>query len=132
MLKTLIAALAVVAAALPAHADPSGTWQREDGSSRIRIAPCGQAFCGSLTWMRTPRSDTQNPNEAQRSRPLVGTRIFYEMRANGANRWSGQAYNPEDGRTYAGNMTLSGNRLTTQGCVMGGMICRSVNWTRLN
>jgi uncharacterized protein (DUF2147 family) len=62
----------------------------------------------------------------------VGQRVFYEMAPNGANKWSGKAFNPEDGRTYSGTMTLSGSSLTTAGCVLGGMICRSVNWSRVN
>ena len=41
-------------------------------------------------------------------------------------------FNPEDGKTYTGKMSLSGGTLTTQGCAMGGMICKSSTWTRSN
>ncbi|MBM3609602.1 MAG: DUF2147 domain-containing protein, partial [Alphaproteobacteria bacterium] len=41
-------------------------------------------------------------------------------------------FNPEDGRNYTGKMTLSGARLTTSGCVMGGRVCRSMGWRRVN
>ncbi|MCA3669646.1 MAG: DUF2147 domain-containing protein, partial [Methylobacterium sp.] len=34
--------------------------------------------------------------------------------------------------TYSGKMTLSGNALTTAGCIAGGWICRSVSWSRTN
>jgi uncharacterized protein (DUF2147 family) len=27
-------------------------------------------------------------------------------------------------------MTLSGDHLTTAGCVLGGLICKSMSWTR--
>ena len=37
----------------------------------------------------------------------------------------------EDGKTYTGKMTLSGNTLTTAGCVMS-VICKSATWTRSN
>lgn len=53
------------------------------------------------------------------------------MKPNGANSWSGSAFNPEDGKTYTGKMTLSGNTLTTAGCVMS-VICKSAIWTRSN
>ncbi|WP_442753918.1 DUF2147 domain-containing protein [Methylocystis sp. JAN1] len=49
----------------------------------------------------------------------------------GENRWSGHAFNPEDGRIYSGAMTLSGNCLTTSGCVLGGLICKTVSWSRV-
>ena len=51
---------------------------------------------------------------------------------SGPNTWTGNAFNPEDGKTYSGKMTLSGNTLTTSGCVLGGVICRSVTWRRVN
>ena len=126
VLTLLIASTAIAAA------DPTGNWQRSDGTSRIRIAPCGNALCGTVIWTNVPRTDQHNPNASLRSRSVIGLRVFFDMRPNGENRWSGQAYNPEDGRTYRGNMTLSGQRLTTQGCVLGGIICRSASWSRMN
>ncbi len=98
-----------------------GTWERDTGASRVRFTKCGEALCGSLSWLK----DTDGPAK-------VGQRIFYDMKPNGANKWSGSAFNPEDGKTYSGTMTLSGNTLTTAGCVMGGLICRSVKWNRSN
>jgi uncharacterized protein (DUF2147 family) len=51
---------------------------------------------------------------------------------NGANTWSGKAFNPLENKTYMGKMTLSGSSLTTSGCIMGGMMCKDMNWTRSN
>jgi uncharacterized protein (DUF2147 family) len=109
-----------------------GNWQRSDGTSRMRVAPCGNALCGTITWTDQPRTDQHNPNPELRSRPTVGLRVFFDMRPSGDSRWSGQAYNPEDGGTYSGTMSVSGTTLTTQGCVLGGMICRSTTWNRIN
>ena len=113
-------------------ADPSGIWLRENGASRVRFAACGSALCGTIVWLKEPGLDKNNPNEGQKSRSLVGTRVFYDMAPNGENKWSGKAYNPEDGRTYSGNMTLSGDSLSTQGCALAGLICRTVTWSRAN
>ncbi|SDF25568.1 DUF2147 domain-containing protein [Bosea robiniae] len=101
--------------------DVVGTWERDTGASRVRFTKCGEAICGSLSWLK----ETNGPAK-------VGQRIFYDMKPNGANKWSGSAFNPEDGKTYSGTMTLSGSTLTTAGCVMGGLICRSVKWNRMN
>ena len=136
MKALLIAAVATVGALVatpaPAQAPAAvGNWERDDGTSRIRIAPCGQALCGTVTWTNAPRLDERNPDPALRSRSTVGIQILSGMRPNGENRWSGQAYNTEDGQTYSGNMSVSGTTLTTQGCVLGGLICRSVNWRRI-
>jgi uncharacterized protein (DUF2147 family) len=106
---------------VPAFAeDVIGTWVRDTGASRVRFEKCGDAVCGSLVWLK-PGADPS---------AKVGQKIFYDMKPNGANSWSGSAFNPEDGKTYTGKMTLSGNTLSTSGCVMGGLICKSANWTR--
>lgn len=101
--------------------DVAGTWLRESGASRVRFAKCGEAMCGTLAWLK----DTNGPAK-------VGQRIFYDMKPSGDGKWSGSAFNPEDGKTYSGTMTLAGDRLTTSGCVLGGLICRSVTWNRAN
>jgi uncharacterized protein (DUF2147 family) len=116
------AALGLLASVSAAAAqEVVGTWERDTGASRVRFSKCGEALCGSLSWLK----DTNGPAK-------VGQRIFYDMKPNGANKWSGSAFNPEDGKTYSGTMTLSGSTLTTAGCVMGGLICRSVKWNRMN
>ena len=40
------------------------------------------------------------------------------------------AFNPEDGKRYTAKLTLSGDHLVTAGCVLGGLICQSFDWTR--
>ena len=116
------AALLAMSGAAPAAAqDVAGVWLRDTGASKVRFARCGDAICGTLSWLK----DTSGPAK-------VGQRIFYDMKPAGPGKWSGSAFNPEDGKTYTGTMTLSGNALTTSGCVLGGLICRSVQWARAN
>ena len=115
-------ALGLSVVALPALAqDATGTWLREGGTSKVRISPCGGALCGTTVWLK----DSSGPSK-------VGMRVFYDMKPAGEGSWKGSAFNPEDGKTYSGKMSLSGNSLTTSGCVMGGLICKSVSWTRAN
>jgi uncharacterized protein (DUF2147 family) len=53
------------------------------------------------------------------------------MKPAGPNKWSGQIYNADDGKTYAGNVSVSGPaNLKVEGCV-GGALCGSENWTRV-
>lgn len=117
-----LAALGMLAGITTARAqEVVGVWERDTGASRVRFSKCGEALCGSLSWLK----DQNGPAK-------VGQRIFYDMKPNGENKWSGSAFNPEDGKTYSGTMTLTGSSLTTAGCVMGGLICRSVKWNRAN
>ena len=121
-MRVALAALSMLAGVVAATAqEVTGVWQRDTGASRVRFSKCGEALCGTISWLREQSGPAK-----------VGQRIFYDMKPNGANTWSGSAFNPEDGKTYAGTMTLSGGTLTTAGCVMGGLICRSVKWTRMD
>lgn len=117
-------ALAAMLAAAPAlAADATGIWLRENGASKVRVAPCGGgALCGHVVWLK----EGTDPNAK------VGQRVFYDMKPSGKDAWSGSAFNPADGKTYSGKMSVSGDTLTTAGCVMGGLICQSVSWTRSN
>ncbi len=119
----MLAALAILTAAGPAAAAAGGVtgiWMRDDGSAKIRFAPCGgEAVCGFLAWKKNPGGPAK-----------IGQELFFDMKPNGPDSWAGSAFNPEDGRHYSGKMTLSGDRLVTAGCVLGGLICKSFDWTR--
>ena len=113
----LCLAMALPAAAATASAD--GVWMRSDGMAKVRFSPCGQGTCGTVVWLKHP----EGPGK-------VGEQVFFGMAQTATNTWTGTAHNPEDGNDYDGSMTLSGNRLTTKGCALGGAICKSQSWSR--
>ena len=122
-------------------ADPTGTWLTQTGTSRIRIADCGGALCGTIIWLKEPndpdtgkpKTDKNNSDAAKRSRPLLGVQIVLGMKPNGADKWAGQVYNAEDGKTYSGNLTMNGpSALTLQGCALGGLVCKGQTWSKVN
>ena len=119
---TLATAALLAIGPAPAAADPSGTWLRENGGARVRMAKCGDAICGTITWLKDPAN----------TKSKVGQRVFFDMKPNGADAWAGKAFDPEDGQTYSGKITLSGSSMTTAGCVASGWICRSVSWSKVN
>jgi uncharacterized protein (DUF2147 family) len=122
-------------------ADPAGTWLTQGGNSRVKIADCGGAVCGTIVWLKEPndpetgkpKTDKNNSDTAKRSRPLMGVQIVLSMKPNGADKWAGQVYNAEDGKTYTGNISYSGcNSLQLQGCALGGLVCKGQTWTKAN
>jgi uncharacterized protein (DUF2147 family) len=134
-------ALFVLAGAGAAFAaDPAGIWLTQNGASRIKLADCGGAVCGTIVWLKEPnddngkpKTDKNNSDETKRGRPLIGVQIVLGMKAAGADKWTGQVYNAEDGKTYSGNLTFSGgNALQLQGCALGGLVCKSQTWTKVN
>ncbi|MGU3668487.1 DUF2147 domain-containing protein [Methylobacterium sp. A49B] len=127
----ILAALAAVLLAGSAQAaDPSGTWLTETGTSRVRIAPCGGGFCGTIVSAPGKGLDAKNPDPALRERSVVGIQILSAPQADGAG-FSGTLYNPNDGKTYSGSLKLTGpSTLEVAGCVMS-VFCKRQTWTRV-
>ena len=130
-----VALALVTLATVPALAgDPAGVWLRANGNSKIRIDSCGSALCGTVVWEKTPRKDVQNPDASKRDQPVTGLRVLHGMKPTSTpDQWKGEVYNAEDGKTYTGYITLQDARtLKLQGCVLGGLICKSDTWSRSN
>jgi|tagenome__1003787_1003787.scaffolds.fasta_scaffold18903090_1 uncharacterized protein (DUF2147 family) len=136
-----VAFLALAGSGSALAADPNGTWLTQTGTSRIRVADCGGALCGTIVWLKEPndaetgkpKTDKNNADASKRSRPLIGTQIVLGMKPAGTDKWTGQVYNAEDGKTYSGNLTYSGGgSLQLQGCALGGLVCKSQTWTKVN
>jgi uncharacterized protein (DUF2147 family) len=41
---------------------------------------------------------------------------------------SGTAFDPKRDRTYSMTLIIEKNGLITRGCIVGGLLCRDVNW----
>ena len=118
-------------------APASGTWLSENGGTKVRITDCGGKLCGKVVWLKDPvgadgkpKTDRHNEDEAKRSRPLLGVPVVQGMAPSGANKWSGQIYNADDGKTYDAHVTvISDSAMNVQGCVLK-ILCKSQKWTR--
>jgi uncharacterized protein (DUF2147 family) len=134
-------ALALISIAPARAADPLGTWVTGDKKAKVRIVNCGDALCGTLSWLaepndpetHQPKTDKNNSDRTKKSRPLLGVPIVLNMKPSGGGKWQGKVYNAEDGGTYTGSFTMTGaNTAQLKGCVMGGIICKGQTWTRAN
>jgi uncharacterized protein (DUF2147 family) len=132
MRKSRFAALAIAGLSSPAlAADPNGDWLVAEKTAVVRIAPCGDALCGSIAWTKgPPGTDKNNPDPAKRSLSMIGLTVISNMKPTRGNRWEGEIYNAQDGKTYSGSIALSGeNVLRIEGCVLG-FLCGGQDWTR--
>ncbi len=120
-------AAALVALPMIANAgDPTGLWQtatNEEGKYlQVLLHTCesnGAQICGTI--MQGFGGATQVNN---------GKPIIWDMQANGTDNWRrGRVWAPDDDKTYKASLTLSGDTLEVEGCVM--VFCRSQNWTRV-
>jgi uncharacterized protein (DUF2147 family) len=101
--------------------DVLGTWLRDNGAEQVKFEPCGDAICGDIVWLK--------PGSGLNAK--VGKRLFFDMRPSGANSWTGKAASSDTGSIYSGKMSIEGSTLNTSGCIVGGLICKSANWTRV-
>src|SRR5579863_2555088 len=139
--RIVVAALATLMmtplATAQSAGSPDGIWLTQAGDAKVRVSQCGAGICGVVVWLkepidpltRKPQVDDKNPNPALARRPIIGLSLFSGMRQAGPNRWSGQIYNADDGKTYASNISVSGSgALKVEGCV--GSLCGGEEWSR--
>ncbi len=132
MLKTTTTLAALWLAATPLHAaDPSlansslansslaGNWARGDGKAKVRIEPCGDDVCAINTWIRPGVPDEK-----------VGDRLVMTIRPVGPDKWVGKALDPQRHLTYRMTIDIAAASMTTHGCVLGGLLCKNMGWTR--
>ncbi len=147
----LIFTLALLLTAWPAHASERdgivGSWNTEDHEAVIEIFRCGRKYCGRIEWIREPdytaednngkaglpKVDDRNPNPELRDRPLLGTEILYGFAFAGASVWKkGRIYNPDNGKTYSGTITLvSPDTLHLRGFFLVPLFGKTTEWTRV-
>lgn len=128
MRRILAAALVLVAGA--ASADPvEGVWKTKPDDNgnfgHVEIAPCGAKLCGTLV-------KAFDGAGAPVDSPNVGKQIVWDMVAKGDGAYGdGKVWAPDRDKTYNSKMQLSGDGLAVSGCVLGGMICRASDWSRV-
>lgn len=128
MRMTLAAALVLVAGA--AFADPvEGTWKTKPDDNgnfgHVEIGACGARLCGTLV-------KAFDGGGKEIGSPNVGKQIVWDMVAKGDGAYGdGKVWAPDRDKTYNSKMQLSGDRLAVSGCVLGGVICRASDWTRV-
>ena len=137
ILKVLAAALLLSFAPVAAAQDILGLWNADD--SRVEIYACGDLLCGRIAELDepldangNPKLDTNNPDPALRSRPILGMDLIAGFSPKGEGKWrGGTIYDPRDGKTYKCAMSLKPDgTLEVRGYVGVALFGKTVVWTR--
>lgn len=112
--KLSLAVAATMLMAGAAYADPiEGNWKTQSGETAA-IGDCGGgAFCITL-----------------KTGKHAGKQIG-KMTAGGEGSYAGSITDPADDKTYKGKAKVTGSAMKMSGCVFGGLICKSQDWTKL-
>ncbi len=126
-MRKLFFSAAFLLGAGAARADPiEGIWQTqpdEGAFAHVTIAPCGQAFCGTISRTFKDKTEYQSPN--------IGRQIVIDMAAQGGDNYEGRIWRPANNKIYMGKAKISGDQMSLSGCVAGGLLCKSQTWVRV-
>ncbi len=116
-----VAITIALAGATPAMAADitSGTWLRGDGQAKVRVQKCGEAYCAVNIWIKNPGDEK------------VGDRLVLNVRPVKPGLMEGSAFDPQRNLRFSSKITYSNETMTTSGCVLGGLLCRSVSWSKV-
>lgn len=116
-----IGLLALVGGVSSAAADiTKGVWLRADGLAQVRVQPCGQALCAVNVWIKNPGDEK------------VGDRLVLNVKPVKPGLMEGAAFDPQRNLRFSSKITYSDTSMTTSGCVLGGLLCRSVSWSKVS
>lgn len=118
MLRVMASVCALHMAAIPVAAeDLAGVWARGDGKARVAVEKCGDDFCATNIWIEP---GTKNER--------VGDRLVMDVEPVAEDRYEGKARDERRKMTYSMEISLQGETMSTRGCILGKLICRSANW----
>jgi len=131
----LLIGLAMTSSKVAAQAaeDVVGVWLNPENQSNVEFYRCGEGLCGKITKLATGGAtiDEKNAEADKRGRPIMGLVIMEGAKKAGPAKWSGNLYNPTDGKTYAGSVAVKAkDTLELSGCV-ALVLCRTTSWTRV-
>jgi len=126
--------------------DILGVWDNQEKTAKIELFKCGEKYCGKIVWLKepnypegseegvpgAPKLDNKNPDPDLRKTPRLGLAIVRDFVHAGENKWAdGKVYDPKNGKTYSGKMTLvSPNQLNMRGFIGISLLGRTATWTR--
>lgn len=117
-----------IATAQPASS-PQGLWLNPHGSVAVRTGACGDKICGWIVWASDEARKDAKENGVD---SLVGTELLENYRPYRAGSWSGTVFVPDMGRHFSSEIdAISPTRLKVKGCILGGLICKSQVWNRI-
>lgn len=145
-LSILLACSAVFLFGSSFKADPGnpdaivGVWKTGEGTAMVKIYKNGDKYQGRVVWLKEPNDpetgkpkvDKNHPEEASRTRPVLGLINVWGFTYKEDNTWDdGNIYDPKNGSTYSCTIRMPNpNTLEVRGYIGVSLIGRTDVWTR--
>jgi uncharacterized protein (DUF2147 family) len=133
LLLTLMALATVPAAFAQSTFPQQGRWITESGNLEVDIAPCGEAFCGTVVKVLANRSMSGGGELVQADpRPVMGMKLLHDLRPAGDGELKGEIYNRENGKNYSTLLSVAGpNQLVVHSYVVLPIFGKTQVWKRV-
>jgi len=141
-----MAALVAIFAGTSFRPDPGnpdaivGVWKTGEGTAMVKIYKNGDKYQGRVVWLKEPNDpetgkpkvDKNHPEEASRTRPVLGLINVWGFVYKDGNTWDdGNIYDPKNGSTYSCTIRMTNpNTLEVRGYIGVSLIGRTDVWTR--
>jgi len=116
--------MALAAASAPA-ASIDGHWMNPAHTVIVRLGPCGNQLCGTVTWA------TEQAQKDARTGvdKLVGAQLLTGFQQSKKGYWKGKIFVPDLNIRVTGKIQpLGARQLRVSGCALGTSLCRSQVW----
>jgi uncharacterized protein (DUF2147 family) len=142
MKKLFLSILLVISARAFSQKDPiEKIWYNEEKTSKIQIYKAVDGnFYGKIIWLREPNDikgkpkvDDKNKNEKLQTTPRMGLLILRKFKKySDENVYdNGTVYDPNNGKTYCGKLTLNAKKLQLRGYICAwSWFGRTSTWTQ--
>lgn len=107
-----------------------GKWRNTRNTVHLRLAPCGNAICGTVVWAN---QEAETHARKGTGKGIVGVQLLSGLRQRGDGKWHGQAFVPAVNSRAAATVTrVSDDKVRVSGCVLGGIVCKTQHWHRID
>lgn len=129
LLAALVAGIFASPSAAIAKAPIEGRWVNPKGSVTVRIAACGEGFCGTVIDASAKAKATARKGGTA---SLVGTQVMSDFRPKGDGTYSGRAFDPKRNiRAPATIRITDPSTLVVRGCLIKGVVCKEQRWSKV-
>ncbi len=129
-LMALVAGLVASPSAAIAKAPIEGRWVNPKGSVTVRIAACGEGFCGTVIDASAKAKATARKGGTP---SLVGTQVMSDFRPKSDGTYAGRAFDPKRNIRAGATIRMTGSStLVVRGCLIKGIICKEQRWTKVS
>lgn len=115
-----------------------GQWFNEEKDAKVEIYKESGKYYGKVVWLKTPNNeqgtpklDKENPDDALKSRPVMGLLLLTDF-VYDDNEWEdGEIYDPKSGKTYSCFMEFDSEEvLKIKGYIGVKWVGKTTYWTK--